>query len=837
MPPTEYQPLPTPTYPDPADSYSYETGGLGGYQNGQGFGYGEGTDGFNDYGYGATGLGLSSAVGYPKQPKPPGIPSIPSVGAWTFDPEAAYRLSRASDEVMLRLGPHVYDLMGADDQIASCVQLLAMAVLGGELVVEPAIVAEPGERLDESTDGERKKDIEKAKKYADECRKSVARVPGFIDELEAVFTEGVVRGCGLAEPTWVKVGGDGEDKDDWTLGGLRCRPNYSWAWIVDGFSNPVGILAETLGGPRWFPRDGYLVYSNAIRRGDPRGTSDLRPAYDSWNLKLQARPQRAKWIAQFANPTAKIIYDPEQQPLEFTNPDGSIVNLTPQQQAEKVGANVHGGSFMCLPKGWEADLIESSVDGGAFNDHEDAMNRAMARAILLNARTTNEAEHGSKADSESSGDVTGMKVARRQKSFSTCIERDIFGWIVVHNHGESERHLTPKVHFRTSPHLQSEIWTAFAGLVGAKAVPPSIAPKCYPLIGLPVPNPDDFDGDNWQGWGAPKPDPAMVAAGLDGKPVGKSPMVAGNGNVVARAVSTGKSAVKPKKKDDKAAFGKGGGAVKAKGAGKKSGNRWVTIRGHAVQITDGKITKGGVPGLTHDEYGTPLAKPGHAPAIGKQARAKKKAKQTSGESPPARVKHVASEGNLVGKGEHVAAEKNEKALAKAVGGKHLKDNESVDVVIHHKETGKEHGLEVKSLLKGKKQSVTMHEDALLRKVEYAAADPNRTVHTVAIDHRDRYDKGAHAEHHSGQELYYKRGAGPYALSKMHKVKDHEELNHLIHAKDHELPEAARGHLPSGAAADKLREGALKAHESRLRKDRALKAKKKAERMAGHASPP
>ena len=49
--------------------------------------------------------------------------------------------------------------------------------------------------------------------------------------------------------------------------------------------------------------------------------------------------------------------------------------------------------------------------------------------------------------------------------------------------------------------------------------------------------------------------------------------------------------------------------------------------------------------------------------------------------------------------------------------------------------GKTHDIEVKSLLKGGKQSLSVHEDALLRKVEHIQANPGNVFHTVAVDRR------------------------------------------------------------------------------------------------------
>ncbi len=187
-------------------------------------------------------------------------------------------------------------------------------------------------------------------------------------------------------------------------------------------------------------------------------------------------------------------------------------------------------------------------------------------------------------------------------------------------------------------------------------------------------------------------------------------------------------------------------------------------------------------------------------------------------------------GEVVGKREHVYAEKREKEIARHLGGKQLKDNEPLDVRVPKAgDGGGHHAVEVKSLLKGKKQAITVHDDALLRKVKYQADHPDSTFHTVVLDHRHKYDRGAHKEHHSGHDLYYKRGSGHYALSAMHKVDSHEDLKRLLHTPDHLLPEKAQGALPGGDRIARLEESATRAHASRLTKDRARKQRIKAAR--------
>ena len=255
-------------------------------------------------------------------------------------------------------------------------------------------------------------------------------------------------------------------------------------------------------------------------------------------------------------------------------------------------------------------------------------------------------------------------------------------------------------------------------------------------------------------------------------------------------------------------------------SGQKDGHWITTDSGRHVFIEDGK-------GTVEEQVRRYFARKG-GKSEGKPAAAKKakgagspKSKETPKRSTerlaPEKAKFV---GARVGKDEHVYAEKQEKAIARAVGGKQLADNEPLDVRV--KSDDGEHAIEVKTLLKGTKTQISVHDDALIRKVDYAATHKGTTFHAVAIDHRHKYEGGEHRGNYSGHDLYYKRGAGRYALSQMHRVSSKEELATLVQMRDDELPVKARGSLPSGDAVRKLRESAEKAHAARVVKDRERK---------------
>ena len=149
-----------------------------------------------------------------------------------------------------------------------------------------------------------------------------------------------------------------------------------------------------------------------------------------------------------------------------------------------------------------------------------------------------------------------------------------------------------------------------------------------------------------------------------------------------------------------------------------------------------------------------------------------------------------------------------------------KDKKPYDVKVKGKRG--DHDIEVKSMSVGSKQVISVHEDALLRKVEHVQAHPSNTFHTVVVDNRDTYGDGANAANYSGHRLYYRRGSGRYSLSSMHKVADESELKRLLEMSPDELPEAARGSLPPPPPLEALRASAAKASESRKKRDSARK---------------
>lgn len=102
------------------------------------------------------------------------------------------------------------------------------------------------------------------------------------------------------------------------------------------------------------------------------------------------------------------------------------------------------------------------------------------------------------------------------------------------------------------------------------------------------------------------------------------------------------------------------------------------------------------------------------------------------------------------------AEANEGRLVKAVKGKSTGDNKEFDVVVGTLDSPK-HLIEVKTIVRGKNDKITMHPESMQRKTDFAAEHPKAKTHTVVFDDR------------SGK-IYYKEGLGSFRLKNMQETK-------------------------------------------------------------------
>jgi hypothetical protein len=446
----------------------------------------------------------------PADPATKYVVARPGAGGYGYDPGVGIALARQVDDLVARWGLRIYDWMRTDPQVHASLATLKLGIMGSGLQLAPAVEARPRARpsapgmgpvpdpaeYDPGSDDPDPADVRLARELAEFCKRSVDRLARPVLESVYELLDAVAYGSALAEVTY-RLADDGPDAGRLVLDSLRPLPRTAWAWVVDAHNDVLGILADTLAGPAVLPRAKFCGLSWGPRGGDPRGQSVLRSAYVPWNLKQRLQPERAKWIAQFADPSLVFKYGTLPNVVYAQRADGTddpARELTPVEQCELLAARFASGSWLAMPDDWQVDLVHSKGDDHAFDACEESLDRQITKSILLATRATNEAQYGSRADSNTAMDILGLAFEFGRRLLAAMVEDDLFYPLIARNWGRDVAdRLTPRVSFGTNKYIQAQLWTAFAAICRAGVVPRSILPRCFEMLGIPVPAASDFD--------------------------------------------------------------------------------------------------------------------------------------------------------------------------------------------------------------------------------------------------------------------------------------------------------------------------------------------------------
>jgi hypothetical protein len=394
--------------------------------------------------------------------------------------------------------------MGLDPQISSCVNLLKSAVLaqGIEVVAikdEDQEVAALGTPINGKSPTRKVKGTsKKAQEIADFCKWNLDRMPRPIHSIVWEMLDSICVGNRLAEQVY--------DYSTWNnstklcLAAIKPKPRRSVSFVVDVYYNVLGIiglipgqgapvLVESIIGepgqiPNLLPRKKFVVFTNRGESGDPRGQSDLRPAYNSWWMKMQTLGEYLKYIAQFAGPS-----------LWATAPEGASTYVDPITgavlQPEQVMLTnllqLRNGSVSCFPYGSEVHALDMKGTGEPFLACIDLCDRQATKSILYQTLATEEGVHQARAASETHQDILGLRVLTIKRNTADIIKRDILKPLVEYNYGlDAAENLTPDVSLgETEQQDQSDVMKAIATLVTAGFMHTSQFAETDRMIGLP----------------------------------------------------------------------------------------------------------------------------------------------------------------------------------------------------------------------------------------------------------------------------------------------------------------------------------------------------------------
>jgi hypothetical protein len=431
----------------------------------------------------------------------------------------AHVLSLGCDDVVRNFGPRVYRAMLTDPAASSSYNSLRLSILDGGVNLVPThkppaasrrpkpMVPKTADPESDSEDGDSKDgshdpaqltpEQARSKEITDFCQRCLDRLGDDLGPSLMGLLAGMAFGVKLAETTLLPVM-SGEDKGRLGIGSFRVKPDWAWRFVVDPAMNVTGIVTWDAATTSYVVVDPakFSWFTWMPEDNDPRGTSVLRAAYDAWNQKIQHWPDYYKFLKRFGSPSIAAIMaefdkqrkvDVDAEGLEVT--DGTLISAS--DHMIKVLGLLQSGGVVAVPYGTEIFPLEPKSEGDAFLKSFDLFDRQICLAIQLQARTSLEAKHGSKADSESAQDTKGLVVPYGRNVLEGAI-RKALRFAVVANFGpEDAAEYTPHVELGSSEQQdKATLWGAAGSLWSTGYLGESQREELDAEIGLPPRDPE-----------------------------------------------------------------------------------------------------------------------------------------------------------------------------------------------------------------------------------------------------------------------------------------------------------------------------------------------------------
>jgi hypothetical protein len=399
-------------------------------------------------------------------------------------------LSKTLRALAARWGDAAVDWMLDDDKVKGSLLTIVESVFCDGVQVAPALQADLDE-LGQPRDPAQARDAERAREIAD----YVAAALDACDDDPAVwgaehlFTALAYRSS-LAEivldtfPTGSPFAG----KE--CLLRLKVKPRPCWLLAIDRHDNVQYIIARTAdGSTRLLPRDRFAFLAWLPRHDQPFGTYLLDSAFAPWEFKQRLYPKYFDYIDQFATPGIKATTPPGAQSRPHPQ-TGKLVS--PQEDLATNLQAFRSNRIVVSPAGTEVDPFSVPGEGAAHLSAFDWCDRAIVHALLQQTRATLEAQYGSRADSQTAQDVTGLVVRMAKLAFASMFARDIVYPLVARNFSTADADRFPtRVMLGDTEHQDlPQTLNAFAAAFASGMFVPQDLPYLLKFLGLPH-SPDD----------------------------------------------------------------------------------------------------------------------------------------------------------------------------------------------------------------------------------------------------------------------------------------------------------------------------------------------------------
>lgn len=382
-------------------------------------------------------------------------------------------------------------MMSCDAVIASDYELVNENVLadGGQII--PAVTDEEGEGYD------------LAQRIAGFCAEAVESMETDPVELFEQMLEARKYGNRIAEITFKNVLNGAESK--LTLRSIKVKSRNAVQFVLDSFNNLLGfttgysIDSRLKPDEQVLPRCKFFLFTYRKTNEDPRGQQGFKALLCAWRQKIEAWPILQRYMKLFAVPGIIATPSPKSQNETKKNPDGTEVVdssgnpivLTPAQALLDSLRHWENSTVVVMANGSEHELVQATGEGQLFVNHMRLVNQELTRAQLHVTRATSEAQHGSKADSETAVDMLSTLVLYLKRRLAAAFRRDVLYVLTWLNFGEEAARLyTPHFQFGDDDRYNwAEDAEAITGL--AAILTDSQVDALTGAAGIPAPLPNE----------------------------------------------------------------------------------------------------------------------------------------------------------------------------------------------------------------------------------------------------------------------------------------------------------------------------------------------------------
>lgn len=343
-------------------------------------------------------------------------------------------LPHSVDDLEADLGLEVYRRMDAEPAIASSDFILRALVLSSGWALGNAF-EEPGHKT------------ARRRERADYRLSEEARldVLATVEGLETPFTgvldtalEAWGNGHKLQEQVRAVVATDAGEGIRTVA--IKGKPHTAYRFAVTRNMDLLGAVPGA-GGSLWItsadefaqasafvPADALFVLSMRGNDGNPQGKAAKRVCYDAWNRKQRLKPESLRHAALFGSgrisiegpaPTAQTPMTAPKVNFQGTSYD--LVDWLALQAAQ-----LANGSYLILPDGWQLKVHAAQGSGEVFERGFDRCDLEMVMGYLTVTRATLEAQHGSKADSDTAAGLLTELVNYIRAALCEAVRNQIF---------------------------------------------------------------------------------------------------------------------------------------------------------------------------------------------------------------------------------------------------------------------------------------------------------------------------------------------------------------------------------------------------------------------------